>query len=488
MVASSWRWPRSLLAYATSLLVVWASATAQSAEEVVKPIQQPPSEASGMVGNLEVQAMASVDAITATWRPLGPSARTTPPEFTLTNLKASVSAEAFDGPATLVFAIGGSEADIAEQLDVAGRLGRVGLGAGASIVLARLSPEFEVLAEVTTLDALLAALNAIPASLSPSADTSRTLPSAFQYAADTSGRKALFAGTAAFPSEEDVRVGIVSAALARDIYLFPVNETESGAGLQPYAEITGGRLVTGGAGALDGEPLNDFLGGQTLVFDIPAHMKYRLPGETVTFAALNVATGDAIATFELGREPPVLSWAGVGVRVLQPSHWMGWVSQSGRTVFGLLGLASNVLILSGLFWGVRRFTKPRAQKAATPRPSTPPDQIPDVTLAPLKKTIGRKPSSDYALNDPSVSRHHASLFQTPSEMWVADENSTNGSFIFKQGGWVQFESTPIEIGDRLKFGACEVSVEELIVAVDFTPPQKGAIEPGLDALQRFRQP
>lgn len=479
MAASSWPWLRSLLACATSLLFIALPVLAQ--EDMDAAASWPPS-ASGMVGHIKFDAEASLEQLDLTWRPLGPGVSGDVPRFDLAGMKASEVRTPFEGEARVIFAIGGSDADIGGQLAVAARLGPAAIERGASVVLARLSPEFEVLADVSDNEALRAALNTVPSAITPSADTVRTLPGAFQYAVDSGGRKALFAGAEAFPVEEDVRLGAVSAALARQIYLFPVARAAGGGGLQPYAEITGGRLV---GGTPEPAILDDVFGGETIIYRFPAYLTYRLPGEEAAPIALEVGVADAAGAFELGRETPVLGWQGVLVRAINPAHWTGWIGQPGRQFFGVAGLVSNVLVLALLFLMVRRFM---AGRKSAPQPAATPEPIPEIALAPLRKIIGRKPGCDYVLEDPSVSRHHANLFQTGSEMWITDENSTNGTFIFRLGEWVQTEHTPVEIGDRLKFGDCEVSVEELVMAVDLVPPEAGAAEPDAQALQRFRKP
>ncbi|MEO1399498.1 MAG: hypothetical protein AAFU56_11620, partial [Pseudomonadota bacterium] len=219
MADNSWRWLQTQLVFAISLLL---AAFAGMAEAQSTSSEMPSNSASGMVGHIEVQAEANLDAINVDWRPLGPATDEEGPKFALEDINVTAMETPFQGEAVFIFAIGGSEAAIGQQLGVAARAGQLAIENGARVVLARLSPEFEVLAEVSSRDSLNAALNAVPASLTPSADSVRTLPAAFQYAVDTEGRKALLANVEAFPAEDDVRVGIVSAALAQDIYLFPV--------------------------------------------------------------------------------------------------------------------------------------------------------------------------------------------------------------------------------------------------------------------------
>ena len=64
-------------------------------------------------------------------------------------------------------------------------------------------------------------------------------------------------------------------------------------------------------------------------------------------------------------------------------------------------------------------------------------------------TIGRSPGNDVVINDPSVSRQHATLLQTEQEIIVSDNGSSNGTFI--NGNRIKGEAT-LQKNDILKFG------------------------------------
>jgi len=414
------------------------------------------------------------------WRPLGQDALEDGPEFRLEGIEARASSAPYDGPASLVFAIGGSEAEIARQLGLAAEIGVPALEAGTRMILARLSPEFEVLAEPDSPDVLVAALNALAPALTPSADIDRTLPRAFEFAVENTGRTGLVYGAPGMPVEEDVRFGIASAAVNREVYLFPIRFGAEDEAIAPFADVTGGRLLGEG----DSEVLAGLLGGGTKTLRLPVHLTYRLQGEAERPLTLVVQSGEDRQEIELATTTPVLSTLQTALRAVQPQHWSGWFSQPGRRLLAGLGAGSNLLMLGGLFLVLRRlFGSGRTiGEAALPAVDR------NVVLAPLKKSIGRKSGCDYQLSDASVSRLHAHLYQDGGQIWIVDENSTNGTFILEGDQWVQAETTPVEVGDKLKFGDCVVTVEELLAEVALVPPQPGDTEPDDAALQRFRKP
>ncbi len=439
-----------------------------------------PSSGPGMVGSVEFEASASARDVAVQWRPLGQDALEDGPEFRLEGIKARSSFAPYEGPASLVFAIGGSEAEIARQLGLAAEVGAPAVESGTRMILARLSPEFEVLAEPDSPDALVAALNALAPALTPSADIDRTLPRAFEFAVENPGRTGLVYGAPGMPVEEDVRFGIASAAVNREVYLFPIRFGAEDEAIAPFAEVTGGKLLGEG----ESDVLAGLLGGGTRTLRLPVHLTYRLPGEAERSLTLVVQSGGDSQEIELAHSTPILSTLETALRTVQPHHWSGWFSQPGRRLLAGLGAGSNLLLIGGLFLVVRRMLASGEGSGKVVRPA---DEL-DVVLAPLKKTIGRKPGCDYRLSDASVSRLHAHLYQDGGRIWIVDENSTNGTFILEGEQWVQTETTSVEVGDKLRFGDCVVTVEELLAEVALVPPQPGDTEPDDAALQRFRKP
>ena len=68
-------------------------------------------------------------------------------------------------------------------------------------------------------------------------------------------------------------------------------------------------------------------------------------------------------------------------------------------------------------------------------------------------TIGRSPGNDFIIDDPSVSRHHATIIQTESGIVICDNGSSNGTFI--NGNRINQEA-PLKEYDILKLGTALV--------------------------------
>lgn len=81
-------------------------------------------------------------------------------------------------------------------------------------------------------------------------------------------------------------------------------------------------------------------------------------------------------------------------------------------------------------------------------------QTHDVTGARL--TVGRDPSCDIVLDDPTVSREHAALVRRGDAWWVLDLGSTNGTRV--QG--VRAAEQPVSHGAEIAFGEAVLTFEE----------------------------
>ncbi len=66
-----------------------------------------------------------------------------------------------------------------------------------------------------------------------------------------------------------------------------------------------------------------------------------------------------------------------------------------------------------------------------------------------RTTFGRG-DADYRLDDEGLSRIHATVYRDGDNVWVVDENSTNGSFV--NGQKVSGSGTVLKNGDRIKIG------------------------------------
>lgn len=65
-------------------------------------------------------------------------------------------------------------------------------------------------------------------------------------------------------------------------------------------------------------------------------------------------------------------------------------------------------------------------------------------------SFGRGSEADYRFDDDGLSRLHATVFQEGEQIWIADENSTNGTFV--NGQQVSQSGTPLENGDTIRIG------------------------------------
>jgi pSer/pThr/pTyr-binding forkhead associated (FHA) protein len=78
-------------------------------------------------------------------------------------------------------------------------------------------------------------------------------------------------------------------------------------------------------------------------------------------------------------------------------------------------------------------------------------------------TIGRTRSTDIQLEDDSVSRLHARLeIDSEGGLVLVDKGSSNGTFLWHQGSWKRVTRARVEQSSRLRFGAVESSVLDLI--------------------------
>ena len=71
-------------------------------------------------------------------------------------------------------------------------------------------------------------------------------------------------------------------------------------------------------------------------------------------------------------------------------------------------------------------------------------------LAEGKVSFGRGSEADYRFADDGLSRLHATVYREGDNVWVTDENSTNGSFV--NGERVKSNGTILYNGDKIKIG------------------------------------
>lgn len=78
------------------------------------------------------------------------------------------------------------------------------------------------------------------------------------------------------------------------------------------------------------------------------------------------------------------------------------------------------------------------------------------------KTIGREPSCDLALEYPEISRFHASIeLLDDGRVCLHDTGSHNGTFLNRNETWIRIRKVTLCIGDRIRFGGQDVSLERL---------------------------
>ena len=84
----------------------------------------------------------------------------------------------------------------------------------------------------------------------------------------------------------------------------------------------------------------------------------------------------------------------------------------------------------------------------------------NLIFAPKERlSVGRTPENDLIINDASISKIHAALvLNSEDQILVADTGSTNGTYI--GGERIAYgKATPINEGDKLKFGTVEVKLK-----------------------------
>src|SRR5215203_2814560 len=74
----------------------------------------------------------------------------------------------------------------------------------------------------------------------------------------------------------------------------------------------------------------------------------------------------------------------------------------------------------------------------------------EIALGEGKLSFGRGSEADYRFTDDGLSRLHASVYREGDNVWVTDENSTNGSFV--NGERVRSNGTILYDGDKIKIG------------------------------------
>jgi pSer/pThr/pTyr-binding forkhead associated (FHA) protein len=79
------------------------------------------------------------------------------------------------------------------------------------------------------------------------------------------------------------------------------------------------------------------------------------------------------------------------------------------------------------------------------------------------QSIGRAADCDVVLDHPSVSRLHATAQVTPEGyLAVLDIDSSNGTFLHRNGRWIRVRKVILGTGDRVRFGEHELPLQRLV--------------------------
>ena len=71
--------------------------------------------------------------------------------------------------------------------------------------------------------------------------------------------------------------------------------------------------------------------------------------------------------------------------------------------------------------------------------------------------IGRSTECDIVLENESVSRFHARIEQSADDRpMVVDDNSHNGTWLYRDGGWIRIHTAWLDRQDRVRFGEVEL--------------------------------
>ena len=71
--------------------------------------------------------------------------------------------------------------------------------------------------------------------------------------------------------------------------------------------------------------------------------------------------------------------------------------------------------------------------------------------------VGRSPTSDFPIIDPTISRRHAQILRQDDRIIVRDLGSSNGTYV----NGVRVESAQLKPGDLVTFGKVGFRLEEL---------------------------
>ena len=90
----------------------------------------------------------------------------------------------------------------------------------------------------------------------------------------------------------------------------------------------------------------------------------------------------------------------------------------------------------------------------------------------LSVLIGRHPECGIVINDPTVSRHHATVVEIePGHYLIKDEKSSCGTFVMQAAAWSKVTTARLSENDPIRLGAYETTIKRLLVEVQRAPDQ-----------------
>ena len=80
--------------------------------------------------------------------------------------------------------------------------------------------------------------------------------------------------------------------------------------------------------------------------------------------------------------------------------------------------------------------------------------------------IGRDEACNFVIASDTVSRFHAQVESLDSgQVFIQDQRSRNGTFLNRTGEWIQVDRVTLCVGDRIRFGEHEVTLQQLTSAL-----------------------
>lgn len=99
----------------------------------------------------------------------------------------------------------------------------------------------------------------------------------------------------------------------------------------------------------------------------------------------------------------------------------------------------------------------------------------EIAMEGEKTSFGRGSEADFRFEDDGLSRLHATVYRDGDDVWIVDENSTNGTFV--NGEKASSSGTPLKNGDSVKIGHYTTLRVRIAAQVTTPPPASSATSP-----------